>query len=86
MARPRGPLIHGKPSTYVYHRCRCLVCRDAWTAYWQANRKKHKREGRCISCRRPLCSRSIRFCLEHLEKRNSYDLKYAKIKQNRPIF
>jgi hypothetical protein len=37
-----GDSRHGSYSTYVNHRCRCELCRRAWTEYCQ--RRKGERE------------------------------------------
>jgi len=34
--------VHGKPSTYTNHRCRCLACTEAWTAYMKSRRYANK--------------------------------------------
>lgn len=36
-------LVHGKPSTYNNHQCRCVECKAAWAEY-QAPRVKAWRD------------------------------------------
>jgi hypothetical protein len=49
-------------SAYAHNRCRCDVCRAAWTAYTTGYYRRQRQAGRCVKCKdtaepgRPLCA------------------------------
>lgn len=49
-------------SAYANKRCRCDVCKSAWTAYTKGYYRRQRQAGRCVKCKdvavdgRPLCA------------------------------
>lgn len=37
-------LVHGRPSTYNNHRCRCQACTTAWAKYMKPRIAKYRED------------------------------------------
>lgn len=59
--------VHGTPSCYSNHRCRCLQCRVAWTNYCKQNRERRVAKGLCIQCSEPRLDGHVR-CRKHHDR------------------
>jgi len=57
--------VHGTPSCYSNHKCRCRECRVAWTNYCKGNRQRRVAEGLCIQCWRARLPYHVRCQLHH---------------------
>lgn len=43
MSKPKGPVIHGKYSTYSIKGCRCVLCTSAGATYRKNYRQTHRK-------------------------------------------